>query len=290
MDWLDERRLLSAHVVAHFDQGAPVPAGARRLAAHVAVAIPAQEPAPSGGVAKALSPVLSHKAGAPSSATSGGASSTINLPAGSTAAIVSSITQVSPNLFARALTTTVPPAAGAPPTAQSTVTPFGSNAAPGLARSFGQSLQVSLEQVPGSPHAGQEVDLRDSEAAGLPIDETEEAEPFVKNNEKPNATAPTHAPEERLEPAPEPNPLPILLDKILKRAVDADYSLLTTVFGAGSSRSERAPKKPDSSPGFWAILGSAILSAVYVARHTRSSILNPTLRSNETIRNINHEL
>jgi hypothetical protein len=269
MDWLDERCLLSAHVVAHFDQGVQVPAGARRLAALVAVTIPGQHPAPSGGVGKAASPVLSHKPGASSSATNGGASSTINSLAGSTVATVSSITQVSPNLFARALTTTVPPAAGAPPTAQSTVTPFGSSSAPGLARSFGQSLLVSQEQVPGSAHAGQEVDLGDSEATGSPIAETEVSEPFVKNIEKPNAPAPTHAPEERLEPTPEPNPLPILPDKILERAVDADYSLLTTVFEAGSSRSESAPKKPDSSPGFWAILGSAVLSAAYVARHIR---------------------
>ena len=148
--------------------------------------------------------------------------------------------EVSPSLFASALTTTVPPAAGAPPAAQSTVTPFGSSSAPGLARSFGQSLLVSQGQVPGSAHAGQEVDLLYGEATGSQIDETEEPEPFVKNIEKPNATAPAHAPEERLEPAPEPDPLPILPDNVLERAVDVDFSLLTTVFEAGSSRSERA--------------------------------------------------
>ena len=113
MDWLDERCLLSAHVVAHFDQGVQVPAGARRSAALVAVTIPGQQPAPSGGVGKAASPVLSHNPGASSSVTDGGAGSTINSLAGSTAAAVSSITQVSPSLFASALTTTVPPAAGA---------------------------------------------------------------------------------------------------------------------------------------------------------------------------------
>ena len=180
-----------------------------RSAALVAVTIPGQQPAPSGGVGKAASPVLSHNPGASSSVTNGGAGSTINSLAGSTAAAVSSITQVSPSLFASALTTTVPPAAGAPPAAQSTVTPFGSSSAQGLARSFGQSLLVSQGQVPGSAHAGQEVDLLDGEATGSQIDETEEPEPFVKNIEKPNAPAPAHAPEERLEPAPEPDPLPI---------------------------------------------------------------------------------
>ena len=250
MDWLDERCLLSAHVVAHFDQGVQVPAGARRSAALVAVTIPGQQPAPSGGVGKAASPVLSHRPGASSSVTNGGAGSTINSLAGSTAAAVSSITQVSPSLFASALTTTVPPAAGAPPAAQSTVTPFGSSSAPGLARSFGQSLLVSQGQVPGSAHAGQEVDLLDSEATGSQIDETEEPEPFVKNIEKPNATAPAHAPEERLEPAPEPDPLPILPDNVLERAVDVDFSLLTTVFEAGSSRSEAAAEEARLVTGF----------------------------------------
>jgi hypothetical protein len=286
MDWLDGRCLLSAYVVAHLEQSVHVPAGVRRSAALEAATIPGQEPAPSGGVVKAASPVLSHK---PLASSSARVNSTINSLAGSTVATVSSITQVSPNLFARALTT-VAPAAGAPPTAQSTVTPFGSSSAPGLARSFGQSLLVSQEQVPGRAQAGQEDDLGDSEATGSPIDGTKEAEPFVENIAKPNATAPTHAPEERLEPAPEPNPLPILPDMILERAVDADFSLLATVFEAGSSRSERAPKKSDSSPGFWAMLGSAILAAAHVTRHTGSSLSKPALLSKEPIRNINHEL
>ena len=290
MDWLDERCLLSAHVVAHFDQGAQVTADARRLAALVAVTIPGQGPAPSGGVAKAASPVLSHKPAASSSAANVAVSSTSNSLASSTAVAVTSITQVSPNLFATALTTTVPQAAGAPVAAQSTATLLGSSSAPGLARSFGQSLLVSQGQVPGSAPAGQEVDLLDSEATGSQIDETEEAEPFVKNIEKPNATAPNHAPEERLEPAPEPIPLPILPDKVLERVVAADFSLLTTVFEPGSSRSESAAKKPGSSPRFWATLASAILSAAYVARHTRSKLSNSALRSNEPIRNIDHEL
>jgi hypothetical protein len=261
MESLDERCLLSANVVTHFDQAVRAPVGVGAAPAQVAFIIPSPKPAPSGGVAKAASPPPSHNPGASSSATIGGTASTSSSLASSTGPTVSEITEVSPSLFAAPLTTTAPPAASAPPTAQSAVNPFGPSSAPAPAPFAGQALLVSQKQVLWSAHLGQEDELGDSEATGSEVDEEEQAERFIKIIEKPKATAPTKAPEQRPEPAPEPKLVPILPDKSLEPVLDIlDHGLLITLSETGSSRPERAPKEPDSSPGFWAMLGAAALS------------------------------
>jgi len=126
---------------------------------------------------------------------------------------------------------------------------------------LGRSLLVSQQQVLQSAHLGQEDDLRDSEATGSAVVERNQAARFIKIIEKPKATAPTKAPDQRPEPAPAPKLVPILADESRESVLDIlDYGLLTTLFEAGSSRPERALKEPDSSPGFWAMLGAAVLS------------------------------
>jgi hypothetical protein len=262
MDSLDERCLLSAHVVVHWHQATRAPVDVGGAPAPVAFTISVPEPAPSGGVAKAASPPPSHNPGASSSATNGGTGSTSSSLASATGATVSSITELLPSLFATPLTTTAPPAASAPPTAQSAVIPFGPSSAPATAGSFGPSLLVSQEQVLQSAHLGQEDDLEDSEATGSAVDEEEQAERFIRIIEKTEATVPTKAPEQRPEPARAPKLVPILPDESLESALDIlDYGSLTTSFEAGSYRPERAPKEVDSSPGLWAMLGAAALSA-----------------------------
>jgi len=252
MDSLDERCLLSAHVVVHLSQAIGAPA-------LVAFTIAGPKPAPSGGAAQAASPPLSHNPSAGSSATNGATGSTNSLLANPTGATVSSITELTSNLFATPLTTTAPPAASAPPTPQSAVIPFGSSIARATAGSFGRSLLVGQEQVLQSAHLGQEDDLGDSEAFGSAVDETKQEERFIKIIEKPKATAPTKAPLQRPEPAP--RPAPIVPDESLESVLDIlDYGLLTTLFEAGSSRPESAPDEPDSSPRLFAMLGAAALS------------------------------
>ena len=197
MDWLDERCLLSANVLSHLNQAIPAPVGVGGAHALVAITIPGPTPPPSGGVAKVASPPLSHNPRASSSATNGGAFSTSSSPASSTGPTALSITQIVPSLFAGQLTTTAPPAASAPPTVQSAVITFGLGFAP--AGSFGRSPLVSQEQLLQSAHLGPEHDLADSEASGSAVDDKEQAEPFIKIIEKPEATAPTKVPERRPE-------------------------------------------------------------------------------------------
>jgi hypothetical protein len=258
MDWLDERCLLSAHVLSHLNQAIPTPVGVGGAPARVAITIPGPTLPPSGGVLKAESPPLSHSPRAPSSATNGGAFSTSSSLASSTGPIALSITEVVPSLFAGQLTTTAPPAVSAPTTAQSAVIPLGPSSAP--AGSFGRSLLVSQEQVPQSAHLGPEYDLGGSEASRAAVDEKKQAEPVVKIIETPNATVPTKVPEQR--PEPEPVPVPILPDENLESALDVlDYGLITALFQTGSSRPENAPNEPYSSPGFWAMIPAAALSA-----------------------------
>jgi hypothetical protein len=258
MDWLDERCLLSVHVVTHLNQAILALVGVGGAPAQVAFIIPSPKPAPSGGVAKAARPPLSHNPGALSSSTNGGTGSTSSLLASSTGATVSSITEVVPSLFATPLTTTAPPAASAPPTAQSAVNPFGPSSAPAPAPFAGQALLVSQKRVLWSAHLGQEDELGDSEATGSEVDE-EQVERFIKIIEKPKATAPTKAPEQT--PAPEPKLGPILPDENLESVLDVlDYGLLTALFEAGPSRPDSAPKEPDSSPGLFAMLRAADLS------------------------------
>ena len=157
----------------------------------------------------------------------------------------SSITELLPSLFATPLTTTAPPAASAPPTAQSAVIPFGPSSAPATARSFGQSLLVSQEQVLRSAHLGQEDDLGDSEATGSAVDEKKQAERFIKIIEKSKATAPTKAPEQRAGTGTAQKLVPILPDENLESALDVlDYGSLTALFEAGSSRPESRPRSP----------------------------------------------
>src|SRR5580658_3771051 len=72
LDWLDERCLLSAHVVTHLDQSVRPPA-------LVTFTDEVPEPAPSGGLAKAATRALAHNPAASSSATNGGARSTSSL-------------------------------------------------------------------------------------------------------------------------------------------------------------------------------------------------------------------
>jgi hypothetical protein len=259
MESLDERCLLSANVVTHFDQAVRAPVGVGAAPAQVAFIIPSPKPAPSGGVAKAASPPPYHNPGASSSATIGGTASTSSSLASSTGPTVSEITEVSPSLFAAPLTTTAPPAASAPPTAQSAVNPFGPSSAPAPAPFAGQALLVSQKQVLWSAHLGQEDELGDSEATGSEVDEEEQAKRFIKIIEKPKATAPTKAPEQT--PAPAPKLGPILPDENLESVLDVlDYGLLTALFEAGPSRPDSAPKEPDSSPGLFAMLRAADLS------------------------------
>jgi hypothetical protein len=259
---LDERCLLSANVVTHFDQAVRAPVGAGAAPAQVAFIIPSPNPAPSGGVEKAASQPLSHNPGASSSATIGGNASASSSLASSTGPTFSEITQVSPSLFAAPLTTTAPPAASAPPTPQSSVTPFGPSSAPAPAPFAGQALLVSQKQVLWSAHLGQEDDVGDSEATGSAVDEKNQKEPFIEIIEKPKAAAPAKAHEQRPVPAPAPKPVPILVDESLESVPDIlDYGLLTTSFETGSSRPESAPEEPYSSPGFWAMLSAAALSA-----------------------------
>jgi hypothetical protein len=249
---LDDRCLLSAHVVSHLHQAIGAPA-------LVAITIAGPQPAPSGGAAKTASPPLSHKPGAGSSAANGATGSTNSSLANPTAAIASSITDLTPKLFATALTTTAPPAASAPPTPQSAVIPFGSSIARTTAGSFGRSLLVGQAQVLQSADPGQEDDLGDSEAVSSAVDEKQQTERFIKAIEKPKATAPTKVPEQRPEPAPKLAPL--VPDESLESELELlDYGLLTTLFEAASSRPERAPKEPDSSPGLWAMLRAAVVS------------------------------
>jgi hypothetical protein len=277
MDWLDERCLLSVLVVTHINQAIPAPVDVGGAPARVAIIIPAPKPAASGGVAKAASPPPSHNAGATSSATIGGTASTSSSLASSTGPTFSEITEVSPSLFAAPLTTTAPPAASAPPAAQSAVNPFGPSFAQATARAFGQSLLVSREQVLQSAHLGQEDDLGDSEATGSTVDEEEQAERFIRIIEKTKATVPTKVPEQRPEPARAPELVPILPDESLESALDIlDYGSPTTSFEAGSSRPERAPKEVDSSPGLWAMLGAAALSARALPQAI--TVPNPSLR------------
>jgi hypothetical protein len=272
MDSLDGRCLLSAHVVTHFDQAvraAEVVVGAPSLVAFI---IPVPRPAPAGVVAKAASPPLSHNQGASSFATNGGAFSTSSSLATSTAPPALSITELVPSLFATPLTTTAPPAASAPPTAQSAVISFGPSSAPAPARSFGQLLLVSQEQVLRSAHLGQESDLGNSEATGSAIDEKKQAERFIKIIEKPKATAPTKAPEQT--PAPAPKLVSILPDENLESVlvVALDYGLFTALFEAGPSRPDCATKEPDTLPGLFAMLRAAafptgtLLLAIPVAK------------------------
>jgi hypothetical protein len=259
MDWLDERCLLSANVVTHFDQAVRAPVGVGTAPAQVAFIIPSPKPAPSGGVAEAASPPLSHNPGASSSATNGGTASTRSSLAASTAPTALSITELVPSLFPTSLTTTAPPAASAPPTAQPAVNPFGPSSAPAPAPFAGQALLVSQKRVLWSAHLGQEDELGDSEATGSEVDEEEQAERFIKTIEKPKATAPTKAPEQT--PAPEPNLGPILPDENLESVLDVlDYGLLTALFDAGSSRPEKARKEPGTSPALWAALGAVAFS------------------------------
>jgi hypothetical protein len=259
MDWLDERCLLSANVATHFDQAVRAPVGVGAAPAQVAFIIPSPKPAPSGGVAEAASPPLSHNPGASSSATNGGTASTRSSLAPSTAPTALSITELVPSLFAAPLTTTAPPAASAPPTAQSAVNPFRPSSAPAPAPFAGQALLVSQKQVLWSAHLGQEDELGDSEATGSEVDEEEQAERFIKIIEKPKATAPTKAPEQRPEPAPKLGP--ILPDENLESVLDVlDYGLLTALFDAGSSRPEKARNELDTSPALWAARGAVALS------------------------------
>ena len=260
---LNERCLLSASVVPHFDQAVPAPVGVGAAPALVASTIRAPKPAPSGGVAKAAIPKPSNNPGASSSATNGGAASTSSSLASSTGPTFSEITEVSPSLFAAPLTTTAPPAAGAPPTAQSAVNPFVQSSAPAPAPApfAGQALLVSQVQVLRSARLSQEDGFVEGGATGAPVDEKQQAEPCIKIIEKPKATAPTYAPEQRPEQAPAPKPVPILPEKGPERVLDNfDYALLSTLFETGASRPESAPEEPDSSPGFWAMLGASALS------------------------------
>jgi hypothetical protein len=260
MDWLDERCLLSAHVLSHLNQAIPASVGVGGEPALVAITVPGPKLPPSGGVLKAESAPLSHNLRASSSATNGGALSTSSSLASSTGPTALSITEIVPRLFAGQLTTTAPPAVSAPTTAQSAVIPLGPSSAP--AGSFGRSLLVSQEQIPQSSHLGPEDDLGGSEASGAAVDEKKQEEPFVKIIEAPKATVPTKVPEQRPEPEPEPAPEPILPDENLESALDVlDCGLITALFQTGSSRPENAPNEPYSSPGFWAMLPAAALSA-----------------------------
>ncbi len=260
MDSLDERCLLSAHVVTHLNQAIRVPVGVGGAPALVAATIPSPKPAPSGGVAKAASPPLSHNPVASSSATNGGARTTSNSLASSTGPTASSITDLSPNLFATPLATTAPPAASAPPTAQSAVIPFGPSSAPATARSFGQSLLVSQEQVLRTASLGREDDLGGSDATGSAVDAKNQAERFINVIEKLNAMVPPKAREQT--PAPAPDPVATLPDENLESVIDVlDHGLHPALFEGGPSRPESAPEKPRSSPGLFAVLCAATLSA-----------------------------
>ena len=129
MDSLDERCVLSAHVVSDFVQSVGAAVAVNGVPALVASRIPRPKPAPSGAVVKAASPALSHNPGAGLSAPNSATRSTGNSLASSTAPTALSLSELSPNPFATPLTTTDPPVASAPPSAQSAVVPFGPTSA-----------------------------------------------------------------------------------------------------------------------------------------------------------------
>ena len=155
-------------------------------------------PAPAGGAVQAASEAPSHNLGASSSAKKVTASSSLlAIPA---VPSVVSTTELTPSLFPTPLQSTT--AATVP----SAVNPFSPSSPPPTARSFGQSLLVSLDQVLRPPTAGRADDVDDSDTTGPAVDDKEQeleqaqAPRFIKIVEKPGAVTPTNDPEQRPEP------------------------------------------------------------------------------------------
>jgi len=221
----------------------------------VTVNLPGPVAAPAGGAAQAARPTPSHNAGASSSAkTVVASSSLLAIPA---VPSVSSTTELTPSLFPTPLEATT--AATAP----SAVNPFSPSSPPATARSFGQSLLVSQDQILRSPRQDPEDDVDDIDTTGSAVDdkEQEQAQRFIKIVEKPEAVAPTTDPEQKPEPPSAPIPGPFLPAANLESVLDVpDYRLLTALVEAASPRPESAPKAPDSSRGFLAVLGAYTLS------------------------------
>ncbi len=295
IDCLDDRCLLSAHLVTQLDQAAAALASVGGSPAVLAITIPGPLAAPSASVAKAAIPPLGHNPGASSSAPNGNVRSTGNVPASPAGLTIVSITDLSPNLFATPLTTTAPPAASPPSTAAPAIIPLGPGSAPATAGPFGQALLVSQGQILWPAHLGQEDDLGDNDATGSAVDGKKQEERFVKFTEKPSAAVPTKAPEQRPAPASATSPaakvVPILPEEGFEPVLDMlDHGLRTALFEAGSSRPESTPEEPGSWHGFWAMFGSVAFWPAYLARHVGSPISNAPLQANKPTRNLNDEL
>jgi hypothetical protein len=127
-------------------------------------------------------------------------------------------------------------------------------------RSFGQSLLDNQTQVSHSAHLGQEDDLGDAAVPGLEDDETNQTDQFINIIENLGAMASTRIPQQR--PGPPSTLVSILYLVNQKQELNVlDSGALTAFAGAGPSRPESAPNEPDSSPGVFALLRAAALSA-----------------------------
>jgi hypothetical protein len=260
MDWLDERCLPSALVVTQVNQADRAAVDAGGAAALVAFTIPASKAAPPGSVAEAASPPLVHNAGASSSTTIDGTGIS-SLLASATGPTVLSTTELSPNLFATPLVTTVPASASAPTTAQAAGIPFSQVSAPATPRTFGQSPPLSREQVGWSARLDLEDKPADNEATVSVVGQQKQANRLVKVIEKSESTVPSKARLQRSESVPEPELLPIRPDKRPEPELDiGDHGYFAASFGAVSYRPGSPPEESKLSQGFWAMVGAISLS------------------------------
>ena len=174
-------------MVAPLEQAVPGLHSAGGPTAPVSVNLPGPVPAPAAGAAQAASETPSHNRGAESSAKNVVASgSLLAIPA---VPSVVSTTELTPSLFPTPLQSTT--AATVP----SAVNPFTPSSPPPTARSFGQSLLLSLDQVLRSPSAGRADDVDDSDTTGPAVNDKEQeleqpqAQRFMKIVEKPGHDA-----------------------------------------------------------------------------------------------------
>jgi hypothetical protein len=200
---------------------------------------------------------------------------------------VTSTTELTPTLFPTPLEATTAAA-----TAPGAVNPLSPSSPPPTDRSFGQSLLVSQDQVLRSPRPAQEDDVDDIDTTGSAVDDNElvqeqvQVQRFIKMVEKPLAVAPTSDPEQRPEPPSAPIPRPFLPAANLESVLDVpDYRLLTALVEAASSRPESAPTGPDSTRGFFAVLGAYALSTgalLWALRVAKASLVRWLERKNQS--------
>ena len=188
---------------------------------------------------------------------------------------VVSTTELTPSLFPTPLQSTT--AATVP----SAVNPFSPSSPPPTARSFGQSLLLSLDQVLRSPTAGRADDVDDSDTTGPAVDDKEQeleqpqAQRFMKIVEKPGAVTPKNDPGQRPEPprAADPGAVPTRRECRIRTRNPGLPPADRMGRGRVISTRERA-ERLDSSRGFFAVLGAytlatgALLLALPVAKAT----------------------